>query len=906
MFNQALRVSTSRSKALIHVSLFLITFVTSLSLYSLTAAPSTYWGDTSELQRVAFTLANPHPTGYPLYILLGHTWLALFPFGTVAWKMTILSAVFAAGTVSLISSMVFALTGRALAALFAACLLTISASFWSQAIVAEVYSLHTFFVAILMIILLQFQRQRSNWLLVVASLMLGIGLAHHRMFILLVPGVFFFVLFIQLADWRRTLSISMVIQVILAFALGWLPYLLTYMQGDWRSTQAFWGYIFESGNRWFSAGDLFGYFEGTVWPLLKQQMGGLGPLLGLVGLLYCWRTSTRDAKGLPVLLGVSWFLAIAFLTVYRVPDIFAFVPHFQVINVVLISLGLEAILSQFRRFGSQSQVEFFGTTAIFLILFGIVFVQGKDTFRVSDRSRDWYIHDRSEAIMSNMQSNAILFADWASGQSIRYLQDVEFIREDVSVVIDDMKAETTVQSYISEDRPLYLLGTGWLDNTALVGHELVSAEPSVYQQELFRLLDPSAFQGQPTLKETLHQLVLENLVLERYTITPWPLVVDEMAQLQLCWLGQKALLNQRLLTLHIDSENNWLNWTFRLGASLDSSNCSKHYFLVPPAPFNDPADVQIQIFEDGASAPEQVLTLQPFPISVWSDKVVPERFFPIQLPQADIASEDAKLIGITTDGVTSPGISFPIRALWKIAKTASFPREIDLHLQDPSGVVVDRKRIPLLPDALLNQLSTNQQPQPSPAYVSSKYWFTVPRTAHPGSYSIWLTQNETVEPVNIGSIEVEDFPHLWKKPTVSNSVAFDFAEGHIRLVGYQLETSEETVNLVLVWKSIELVDRNWKVFVHLVDQNGTLRAQSDGFPGDGLRWTDSWKPEEYIVDNRVIPVTNELQGRYVNIMVGLYDPETGERVLIRADQTTSATIDAVQLTEIAIPRAFGQ
>jgi hypothetical protein len=41
-------------------------------------------------------LGIPHPTGYPLDVLLGKTWTMIFPFGSIAWRMSIFSAACAA------------------------------------------------------------------------------------------------------------------------------------------------------------------------------------------------------------------------------------------------------------------------------------------------------------------------------------------------------------------------------------------------------------------------------------------------------------------------------------------------------------------------------------------------------------------------------------------------------------------------------------------------------------------------------------------------------------------------------------------------------------------------------------------------------------------------------------------
>src|SRR5213593_112847 len=62
-------------------------------LYAATLLPGIGSGDTAEFQRVAPTLDVAHPTGYPLYTLLGWLWSHLPLGGTPAWRMNLFSAV---------------------------------------------------------------------------------------------------------------------------------------------------------------------------------------------------------------------------------------------------------------------------------------------------------------------------------------------------------------------------------------------------------------------------------------------------------------------------------------------------------------------------------------------------------------------------------------------------------------------------------------------------------------------------------------------------------------------------------------------------------------------------------------------------------------------------------------------
>ena len=65
-------------------------------LYARGACRTIYVGDSGELVAAVFTLGIPHPSGYPLYVLLGKLWTVAVPFGSIAFRMSLFSATCAA------------------------------------------------------------------------------------------------------------------------------------------------------------------------------------------------------------------------------------------------------------------------------------------------------------------------------------------------------------------------------------------------------------------------------------------------------------------------------------------------------------------------------------------------------------------------------------------------------------------------------------------------------------------------------------------------------------------------------------------------------------------------------------------------------------------------------------------
>jgi hypothetical protein len=135
-------------------------FVLGLAAYTQTLAPSVaaLFDDSLEFPLVSFRLGIAHPTGYPLYTLLGKLFTLAVPHN-VAWAVNSLSAVAGALTVALVYLVIRQLARRRLPALLGAVALGVSPLFWSQSVVAEVYTLNAAFVAAVLLLALRWARQ---------------------------------------------------------------------------------------------------------------------------------------------------------------------------------------------------------------------------------------------------------------------------------------------------------------------------------------------------------------------------------------------------------------------------------------------------------------------------------------------------------------------------------------------------------------------------------------------------------------------------------------------------------------------------------------------------------------------------------------------------------------------------
>src|SRR4051812_43176560 len=138
-----------------------VVFVLFLALYVRTAAPSVLSGDSAEFQMAAPLLGVPHPTTYPLYVLLGKLATLVIPFGDLAWRVTLVSAGCAALAVALFYAVLRRLTASA-PAVVGALALGLAPGLWNAATMAEVYALLMALLVALLYLLVTDEGRRTK------------------------------------------------------------------------------------------------------------------------------------------------------------------------------------------------------------------------------------------------------------------------------------------------------------------------------------------------------------------------------------------------------------------------------------------------------------------------------------------------------------------------------------------------------------------------------------------------------------------------------------------------------------------------------------------------------------------------------------------------------------------------
>ena len=83
----------------------------------------------------------------------------------------------------------------------------------------------------------------------------------------------------------------------------------------------------------------------------------------------------------------------------------------------------------------------------------------------------------------------------------------------------------------------------------------------------------------------------------------------------------------------------------------------------------------------------------------------------------------------------------------------------------------------------------------------------------------------------------------------------------------------DSVPVTLKWHSLQVLNRSYKVFVHILTMDMQLAAQDDTEPVNGLRPTNGWIPGEIINDPHQILLPAHTPAGTYQIRVGLYDAE---------------------------------
>jgi hypothetical protein len=430
-----------------------------LGLYLTTLSPSISPEDSGELAASIHVLGIPHPTGYPLFSLLGKAFCVLLSWTDlrVIVRLNLLGALLC-GVAAFVSYRLFLALARGglegasfserrhsreqqWAAAGGVLVLSFTAVIWSNAVSVEVYALHYLLATLT---LLQFVtamqaygagktgEAHRSWLLFVY--LLGLSFTNHMMTVLLIPGLLYALVAVRGLNRATWISCAQGVPV---FFLGLSPYLYLPIRAvlkpvlnwgapsDWPAFQAHvTGRMFQG--QMFGSPDVFlSKLRGFLVDL-PEMLGYLPVLLVPIGIWVLGRTQRRSLAFTGLIAATSLFYAFN----YDFDD-----SNFLINALIMLAFWCTAgILALLDRFGSLRlrPVAWGVRIACALVVCSTLVLHYKRVDESGNRDLEAYVTD----VLMPLEANATLLAGiWSHFLSpVLYLQIVEGMRPDVVVL----------------------------------------------------------------------------------------------------------------------------------------------------------------------------------------------------------------------------------------------------------------------------------------------------------------------------------------------------------------------------------------------------------------------------------------------------------------------------------------
>lgn len=424
--------------------------------YGFTLAPGLTWAndgmDGGDLIAAAATGGIPHPTGYPVYLLLAELFQKL-PFGPLAFRTNLLSMLATIGAALLI----YVLTSRFLessgastgrpAGLASALVFGLSPLVWSQAIITEVYALHAFFIALILYLSSDLaQRFSRKQLDCLSGLVFGLGMGNHATTILLLPVIFTPVsvpMFNLASAARPRFSLPLRFDARASFRrigftlLGLTPYFILPLRAlsnppvNWGRAATWKGFFWLVSGRLYQP-ELFSLTFAEIWEraqsavtMLFTQFGVAGLFLGLVGLIVFF-------SSIRLYWNMIWitFVFSAFAVGYGAWDSYVYLIPVFLCFAIWIGMALGRLMEKLR---SPGRSLIFLAFCVYLAFFAAY------TRTQVDASHDQRAEQFGQVVLLQAPKDALLFAKgdgavfalWYFHYALRQRPDVVVIASDL-------------------------------------------------------------------------------------------------------------------------------------------------------------------------------------------------------------------------------------------------------------------------------------------------------------------------------------------------------------------------------------------------------------------------------------------------------------------------------------------
>ena len=424
----------------------LVTGLIILFIYLLTTARTVMFIDAGELTVCGLTLSIPHPTGYPLYILISRFFQIISPLNP-AFTSNLISALFASGGAVSIMLLVRKSSGY-FPAFFTGLCFAFHPVIWDIATETEVYALSAFLLGLFLLLALS---SRGKSFLIIFYLA-GLLLTNH----LLVIGAVFPIFIWKLWEYRKERNRGNIILAMALFFLGLSPYLVIIIRSslspplNWGGINRGFNYFLwhVSGKQyhvWMFSDGLTGIFT-NLKNLLSLLLGNLFlplALFSIFGFLYIYRTQRRNFFILLILI----IFNLAYTSLYKIPDISSYLIPSVVVLAITSGYGVHWLSQKF-------SFRHFSWLCLSLVLIPLIFY-----FPRNDKHDFHLSYQYPKSILSFLPESSVYLVNapgsmsWDEVSPMLYLQLVENYRTDILVIDKELLRRSWYVQALNRQNP---------------------------------------------------------------------------------------------------------------------------------------------------------------------------------------------------------------------------------------------------------------------------------------------------------------------------------------------------------------------------------------------------------------------------------------------------------------------
>ncbi|MBN1246436.1 MAG: glycosyltransferase family 39 protein [Anaerolineae bacterium] len=236
-----------------------------------------------------------------------------------------------------------------------------------------------------------------------------------------------------------------------------------------------------------------------------------------------------------------------------------------------------------------------------------------------------------------------------------------------------------------------------------------------------------------------------------------------------------------------------------------------------------------------------------------------------------------------------PGDVVAARWVWAAEAAPETDVEVVLSLVGPGGEEVRQWSLPPVAEWW-----------PTSRWQAGERWageqvVRLPGDLESGLYALRVQVATCEKVLGTATIDVVAPARVWSVPDglVADSVTFG---GQLALAGHAIVPEQpgagDELELTLAWEAIAPMATSYRIFLHLVAQDGTLVDQDDGEPAGWSRPTTGWAVGEVIVERRGVVIPADGQGAPYALRAGVYAPDGG-RLAIDGDGADNYVIETV-------------